>query len=160
MSWNYGVFLATLVVLHFFLHLALGVGAAAPDLATIAVLLGSRRMNRALGTLLGAVVGLLLDALALDAFGADVVALAVVGYIGGRSRDFFVGDSWLFVIVYLFLGTWLHWALRWGIATLWAGGPAGDVSGALLVHAPLGSLYAALAGALALAVYHGVTGER
>lgn len=160
MNWAFWVFTATLVVLHFLLHLALGIGGAAPDLLTIAVLLSARRTNRALATLLGAALGLLRDALALVAFGADTLALAAVAYLGARTRDMFVGDSWLFVVLYLFLGKWLHDVLHYGLSVMKAGTGTADLVPELLMRAPLAAAYGALAGVVALALYRGLTGER
>ncbi len=156
----FAIFLAALVVLHFLLHIGLGLGIVAPDLVTVALLLGSRRMNRAVATTFGAVLGLLRDALALVAFGADMVALAVLGYLGARGRELFVGDSWFFVVVYLFLGKWLHDAIFYVLTRLATGSGSVDLVPQLLMRAPLEAAYAAGAGVVALAIYRGLTGER
>ena len=42
---SFWVLVALLVVTHFLLHLGLGIGVAAPDLLTVAVLLSARRMR-------------------------------------------------------------------------------------------------------------------
>lgn len=159
--WPFWVFVAVLVVLHFLLHVALGLGAGAPDLLTVAALLSARRVNRALATLIGGVFGMLGDALALAGFGAGALALAVVSYLGARSRDFFVGDSRLFMLAYLFAGKWLHDVLYYVFARMSGGGAVGGTAlGRLLVAAPLAALYAAIAGGIALGGYRWLSGQR
>lgn len=155
--WAFWGFIAVLVILDFTLHLALGLGAAAPDLLTVAVLLGARRLSGVAAASLGLVLGVLRDALSLVAFGAEAVALTVVAYLGARSRDFFIGESLAFVALYLFLGAWLHGAIYYFIAG--EAGHGGWIA-RLLVEAPIGAAYAAAAGVVALLVYRLITGER
>lgn len=155
-SWRFWVFIGLLVFLHFALHLGLGLASRAPDLLTVAVLLGARRLVGSGAALLGLGIGLLQDSLSLVAFGADAVTLALLGFLGARSRDYFVGDSLVFVAVYLFLGKWLHDALL----VLLRGGMLGGVGRGLLLAAPLAALYAAGAGIAALLIYRSVAGER
>lgn len=159
-GWQFWVFALILVILHFFLRLALGLDSAAPDLATIAVLLSARRVNRALGALIGGVVGLLRDALSLIAFGADAAALAIVGYVGGRTRDLFVGDSFLFLILYLFLGKWLHDVLYFVLRGFGSGLGMEGARDTLLLGAPVAAVYVAIVGAIALTLYRWLSGER
>ncbi|MGH7481118.1 MAG: hypothetical protein ACRELV_03110 [Longimicrobiales bacterium] len=159
-GWQFWVFVLILLIVHFFLHLALGLAGSAPDLATVAALLSARRVNRPVAALVGGVIGLVRDALALIAFGADAAALAIVGYIGARTRDLFVGDSALFVFMYLFLGKWLHDAL-YHVLRSWGGGISADGGLAqLLLSAPVAALYAAIAGGIALSMYRWLSGER
>lgn len=156
----FAIFLAVLIVLHFLLHIGLGLGVVAPDLVTVALLLGARRMNRLSATVFGALLGLLRDALALVAFGADMVSLSVLGYLGARGRELFVGDSWFFVVVYLFIGKWLHDAIFYGFTAVVAETGTVDLVPQLLMRAPLEAAYAAAAGVVALALYRGLMGER
>jgi hypothetical protein len=102
-----------LVLLHLLLHVGLGIGPAAPDLFTLAVLVVARETTMPRAGLLGLVLGLVEDAQGLLSFGANTVALAMVGIIAARTRDFFVGDSLLFGASYLFLGKWLRDLIRW-----------------------------------------------
>ncbi len=155
--WPFWVFVAVLVVLHFFLHLGLGLGASAPDLLTAAVLLAARVLPGAPAALLGLVLGLLQDALALRSFGAEAVTQAVLGFVGAHSRDFFVGESAAFVGIYLFVGKWAHDVLFWVLAR--PGGGSG-VLARLFVQAPLAALYAAACGVVALFLYRAAAGER
>jgi rod shape-determining protein MreD len=149
-GWPFWLFIAVLVVLHFFLHLTLGLGVQAPDLLTVAVLLGARQLGGGAAAGLGFGLGLLEDAVSVAAFGAAAAALTVVAYLGARTRDFFVGDSLFFLAAYLFLGKWVHEALYYGIA---AGVRRGHVVETLLVQAPLGALFAAVAGLVAVVLY-------
>lgn len=155
-SWPFWVFIALLVLLHFSLHLGLGLGASAPDLLTVAVLLAARRLRGAPAAGVGLGLGLLEDALSLSSFGAEAVTEAVLGFLGARSRDFFVGESAIFVGVYLFLGKWVHDVLFWLLAR---GGSGAGAVGRLLVDAPLAAAYAALCGVVALSLYQAVAGE-
>ncbi len=155
--WTFWAFIALLVIAHFTLHLAFGLGATAPDLLTVAVLLGARRLGGGAAAALGFALGLLRDALSLVAFGADAVAMTVVGFLGARSRDLFIGDSVVFVALYLFLGKWLHDAIYYLVG---GHGVNGDAVARLLIEAPLASLYAAAAGTAALLLYRLITGER
>ncbi|HSH45483.1 MAG TPA: rod shape-determining protein MreD [Longimicrobiales bacterium] len=149
-GWSFWIFMAILVVLHFVLHLSLGLGRSAPDLLTLAVLLGARQFHGPGAAALGFGLGLLEDAVSVGAFGAAAMTQTVVGYLGARSRDLFVGESLLFLVLYLFLGKWLHDALYYLIA------PAvrrGEPVLALLVDAPLAALYVAAVGFVAILAY-------
>ncbi len=155
--WPFWVFVGILVLLHFLLHLGLGLGAVAPDLLTVAVLLAARVLPGAPAAGLGLVLGLVQDALALRSFGAEAVTQAVLGFAGAHSRDFFVGESALFVGIYLFVGKWVHDVLFYVLAR--PGGGAGALA-RLLVQAPAAGLYAAVCGVVALFLYRAAAGER
>lgn len=110
--WLVGV---ALVLLHFLLRVGLGIGEAAPDLLVVALLLMSRETGLGMAAGMGFTLGLLEDALSIVAFGANVVALTVLGILGGTTRDLFVGDSLFFLVSYFVLGKLardvLHWVL-------------------------------------------------
>lgn len=156
-GWTFWVFIGLLVFLHFFLHLGLGLAASAPDLLTVAVMLAARRLPGAGAAGLGLALGLLQDALSLLYFGAEAVAQAVLGFAGARTRDFFVGESILFVAGYLFVGKWLHDALFFLLARM---GSGTEAVSRLLIQAPIAGLYAAACGMAALLLYRAVTNER
>ncbi|HEY8484809.1 MAG TPA: rod shape-determining protein MreD [Longimicrobiales bacterium] len=156
-AWYFWTLIVFFVLLHFTLHVTVGLGASAPDLLTVSVLVAARRLTGSAAAALGLVLGLLEDSLALDAFGAQAVTLTIIGYLGARSRDLFVGDSLLFVGVYLFIGKWLHDVIYYLLA---GSAVRGDAVFRLLVQAPLAALYAAGVGLLALVAYRAVTGER
>jgi rod shape-determining protein MreD len=159
-TWGFWAFIAVLAVLHFLLHLGLGLGATAPDLLTVAVLVAARRLPGAAAAVVGLVLGLIQDSLSLVAFGANGVVLALVGYLGTRSRDFFVGDSLLFVAVYLFVGKWLHDVLYYLLYSALPSTVGVDLRRVLLLDAPAAAVYAAIAGTLALLGYRAITKER
>lgn len=144
------LFIGLLVVLHFILHLSLGLGAWAPDLLTLAVLLGARQLSAGWAGGLGFALGLLEDGVSLGAFGAAAITQTLIGFLGARSRDLFVGESFLFLSLYLFVGAWLKNALYYGIAQAVR---RGEPLEALLVYAPLDAAYVAAAGLVAMIVY-------
>ncbi len=154
-AWSFWILVLLLVTVYFFLHLALGLGVVVPDLLTIALLLAARRMRAPSAAALGLLLGLLRDSLSLVAFGADTVTLTLLGYLGSRSRDLFVGDSLLFVGVYLTAGKLLHDLVFY----LMAGSALGGGIMRFVVQLPL-VLYAAVAGLGALLVYRVAVRER
>ena len=135
----------SLILTHLLLHVALALGPMAPDLLVVALLLASRALGSAGGAALGFVLGLLEDAFAVVSFGANVVALTVVGALGARTRDFFVGDSIRFLAVYFTLGKWGRDVLAWVASDPASRPPLDDLA---LVESPLMGLYAAAAGVL------------
>jgi rod shape-determining protein MreD len=104
-----------LVLAHFTLHVGFGLGSAAPDLLTLALLVFAREVGVGTAAATGLAVGLLEDALAVLSFGANAVALALLAGLGSATRELFVGDSSLFGVSYLFMGKLardlLHWVL-------------------------------------------------
>ncbi len=85
------------------------------------------------------------------------MTLTALAYLGSRSRDLFVGDGAVFLLIYLFLGKWLHDVIIYALSGL----PGQDETLIwLLVFAPLAAVYAALAGVTAMAAYRSVSGER
>lgn len=150
------VFIFVLVLLHLVLRLALGL-TVIPDLIVVAALLGARRLGGWQAALFGLVLGVLADSLALTAFGATAVAFVIVCYLGSRSRNFFEGDSYAFVTLYVFLGAWLAEAIRFAVGGAWQrGSPWMDV----VTATPLAALYIALAALVALISYRVITGNR
>lgn len=151
---GFWVFVAVLVVLHFLLRLTFGIDVWAPDLLTLAVLLGARQLGGGAAAGLGFALGLLEDGVSLGAFGAAAITQTVIGYLGSRSRDLFVGDSILFMSLYLFLGAWLQDVLYFGVAQAVRRGEPLEM---LLIHAPLQALYVAVVGLIALVVFRTVS---
>jgi rod shape-determining protein MreD len=153
---SFWVFIGVLVLLHLVLRLAIGL-TFVPDLLVVAVLLGARRLNGAGAALLGLGLGVLADSLALVAFGATAVAFVIVAFLGSRSRNLFEGDSYLFVLVYAFVGAWLIEAIRFFI-----GGARGrgEEPLVLMTDVPLTALAIAGASVVALIAYRAATGRR
>jgi rod shape-determining protein MreD len=156
-GWSFGVFIALLVVLHLTLRLAFGLGPNTPDLLTIAALLSARRLSGAQAAAVGLALGVLADALTVVGFGAAVVSLTVVCFLGARSRDLFEGDSLLFIAVYVFIGKWLRDA---GVFLLAPAVRGADPVRDLFIAMPLAAAVTAAAGLIAVALYRAATGER
>jgi rod shape-determining protein MreD len=150
-------FVVLLVLGHFLLRVAFGLGDVLPDLLTIAALLAARRLRSPAATLLGLVLGAVEDALALSAFGTRAVATAAVSFLGSRSRDLFEGDSVIFLAFYLFAGKWAREAI---VFVLDMRAARGDAMTVLLIDGPLAALYAAVAGTIAYLLYRAMSGER
>jgi rod shape-determining protein MreD len=150
------VFMFVLVLLHLVLRLALGI-TLVPDLIVVALLLGARRLSGAGAALYGLLLGVLADSLAMVAFGATAVAFVIVGFLGSRSRNFFEGDSYLFLAVYTFLGAWLIEAIRFMVGGAMG---RGQEPMALLTTTPLTALYVMLAAIIATIAYRAFSGNR
>lgn len=122
-------------------------GSGAPDLLTVALLFNVRRVRSGTAACIGFGFGMLEDAFTLVAFGANTLAMTLVGVLGVQTRAFFVSTAALsFHIVYFAVGKWLrdfiHWMLQQG-----AGLNSGFVEPMILTSVPA-ALYAALAGVL------------
>jgi rod shape-determining protein MreD len=137
------VLVPALIFLHFLIHVGFSVGSGAPDLLTLALLLASREIRAGTGAALGFVFGLLEDAFSALAFGASALAMTVVGILGAKSRDLFVGESPFFVFVYLGLGKLLRDLIYWVAAGETVREPF--VSG-VLIGGGFSALYVAVVG--------------
>jgi rod shape-determining protein MreD len=153
---SFWIFIFILVLLHLVLRLGLAL-AVVPDLIVVALLLGARRLSGAGAAFYGLILGILADSLAMVAFGATAVAFVVTGFIGARSRNFFEGDSYLFLIVYVFLGAWLIEAIRFGVGGAMARGQEPML---LLTATPLAALWTAVAALIAMLAYRTLSGKR
>ena len=143
------VTVVVLAFLHFLLHLGFGFGNVAPDLLTISLLLAAREVGVGTAAGIGFVFGLLLDALSLLAFGANTVTMTFLGAAGARTRDLFVGDSFFFVVSYVFLGKWVKDLLHW---LLVGEGVREPFFQALVVQSSLNAAYVAVVGVLVVTV--------
>jgi rod shape-determining protein MreD len=153
---TFWAFIVILVLLHLTLRLAFGL-AMVPDLLIVAALLGARRLGSGGAALLGLLLGVLADSLAVVAFGATAVAFVIVCFLGSRTRNVFEGDSYLFVAVYAFLGSWLINVIRFFAGNAMS---RGNEPAWLIAGAPLESLYIAIAAVISLIAYRAVTGHR
>jgi rod shape-determining protein MreD len=155
-STSFWTFIVILILLHLVLRLALGL-TIVPDLIVVAALLGGRRLGGWQSALYGLLLGILADSLALVGFGATSVAFVLVCYLGSRSRNFFEGDSYLFIAMYALLGAWLVEVIRF-----FAGGAmVREVSAGYLVSGGLlNALYVAAAAVVSLIAYRAITGHR
>jgi rod shape-determining protein MreD len=108
-----GLLVPGLVIVHFLLHLGLGLGREAPDLLTLALLLAAREVGMGGGAALGFFFGLLEDAFSILAFGANTLALTLVGILGAGTRHLLVGESLRFLFLYLAGGKLLRNLVYW-----------------------------------------------
>ena len=138
-----------LVVLHLLLHVGLGIGGAAPDLLTVALLLVSREVGLGAAAGVGLAFGMLEDALSVVAFGVNGVAMTLLGVAGGATRDLFVGDSLAFLISYFLLGKFARDLLVW----IFMGSALREpFVTQVAVEGLLGGIYAAVMGIAVMAV--------
>ena len=138
-----------MILLHFGLHLSLGLGASAPDLLVVALLIAARELDMGWGAGLGFFMGLLDDAFSLLAFGANTFAMTLVGLGGARTRDLFVGDSLLFLASYLVLGKWARGLLHWVAVGEGLREPFVDT---MLIQAPISAVYTGVIGLIVIAI--------
>ncbi|GMV06675.1 MAG: hypothetical protein AMXMBFR53_29500 [Gemmatimonadota bacterium] len=143
------VVVAGLFVLHFLLHVGLGIGGAAPDLLAVALLLAAREVGMGWGAGVGLLFGLLEDALSVLSFGANSVAMTMLGLAGATTRDLFVGDSLVFLVSYFVVGKFFRDLLHWVVV---GGALREPFVSHVLVEGLLGGLYAAVVGILLMAV--------
>jgi rod shape-determining protein MreD len=145
-----GLLVPSVVILHFLLHVGFSIGRAAPDLLTLAVLLAAREVEMGPGGVVGFFFGLLEDAFSVLAFGASTLALTTLGILGAGTRRLFVGDSLLFVFVYLISGKLLRDVIHWVAA--------GDLVRdpflkAVVIDGGVGAVYIALIGLLLVSLF-------
>jgi rod shape-determining protein MreD len=145
--WRLWGTVVVLFLLHFLLHLGIGLGRVAPDLLTVALLLAARHVGAGTAAGLGFAFGVMEDAFSVLAFGASTLALTVVGAAGASTRDLFVGDSFLFVVSYLFIGKWTRDLLHWVMVGESLREP---FTQAMLVEGSIAALYATAVGLLAM----------
>lgn len=108
-----GLVVTLLALVHLVLHVGLSYGRGAPDLLTLGLLFAAREIGAGRAATVGLGFGLLEDALSVLAFGANSVAMTVVGIAAALTRDLFVGDSRFFVLSYLLLGKWARDLVHW-----------------------------------------------
>ena len=89
------------------------------------------------------------DYFSVLAFGANTFAMTLVGMGGARTREFFVGDSLVFLTSYLVLGKWTRDLLHWIVIGDGLREPFVD---AVLVQAPISAVYAGLIGIVVISV--------
>lgn len=149
------VLVPALAITHFFLHLGVGLGRSAPDLLAVAVLLAARELRMGGGGALGFLFGLLEDSFSVLAFGANTLALTLVGILGARTRDLWVGESLLFYFWYLTAGIWTRGLVHWLVSGEGLREPFLD---AVLVDGTVAALYGAIVGILLMIPFGGGKG--
>lgn len=131
---------AVLAFLHFVMRPVFNEWFASPNLLLCALLLAARQLRPGYGAGLGFVLGILEDALAVTYFGLSAALMTILGYVGSRTRDLFLGEESFFMAAYLFAGTWLYEGIVH--AAQGAEGLVGD----LLLRGPLAALLTVMVG--------------
>ena len=137
-----------LAFLHLLLHVGFSYGRGAPDLMAVGLLLAAREIGLGRAAGLGLAFGLLEDALSVLSFGANSVAMCVVGCAAALTKDFFVGDSRYFLVSYLFIGKWVRDLVHWAAAG-WVdagAGPRQPFVEQVLIDGGIAALYVAAVG--------------
>jgi rod shape-determining protein MreD len=96
---------AVLVVLQYTLRPFLG-WRASPDFLVIALLLLAIRVRPGTAAVLGLVMGLISDSLALHAFGAGALAMTLVGFAASWLKAVFFADDLMLNALFFFAGKW------------------------------------------------------
>ncbi|HEX8903675.1 MAG TPA: rod shape-determining protein MreD [Longimicrobiaceae bacterium] len=151
--WKFALFIVVLVALHFILRVGLGLGMLAPDLLVVALLLASRRVRPGTAAALGFALGVLEGSANDFVFGHASLALAVVGYLGSRSREWLAGDDPLNMVAFFFAGTLLYYFVLY--LSLAIAGQGGSPM-ALVIPSLLAGIYAAAVGLGASTLYRSV----
>jgi rod shape-determining protein MreD len=94
-----------LVVLHYTLRPMLA-WRAEPDFLLIATLLVAIRVRPGVAAVLGFLIGLVSDALAVHAFGAGAMALSIVGFSASWLKAVFFADNMALNAFFFFVGKW------------------------------------------------------
>ncbi len=140
---------ALLAALHFYVRPRIWDSRAAPDFLLLALMLVAIRARPGVAAVVGFVVGLVTDVLTPAGFGAGALAHTVVGYLAALGRSVFFPDN-LLVNAGLFAAGVM---LRNTLMLLASGTPAGQLSSALLVWAPLQAITTAGAGVIILLLF-------
>lgn len=97
---------AILIVLHFTLRPLLA-WRAGIDFLVIALMFGAVRLRPGGAALLGFLLGLAADSLTVNAFGANALAMTVVGFAASWLKAVFFADNLALNGFFIFLGKWL-----------------------------------------------------
>lgn len=139
---------AILIVLHFTVRPLLA-WRAGIDFLVVALIFGAVRLRPGAAALFGFVLGLAADSLALSAFGANALAMTVVGFAASWLKAVFFADNLALNGFFVFLGKWLF-DLIFLIAERRLGGL--ELMMQLFVWSALSAAVTALAGIVALMV--------
>lgn len=137
-----------LIALHYTLRPLLG-WRASVDFLLIALVFGAVRMRPAGASVLGLVIGLSADSLALSAFGAGALAGTLVGFAASWLKAVFFADNLALNAFFLFLG-------KWGFDVVYVlmeqRMHGMDMLMQIIVWSPLSAAVTALAGVIAIAM--------
>ena len=150
MNWGRGlrvaIAFAILVVLHYTLRPLLG-WRAPLDFLIIALLLAAVRVRPGVAALIGLVIGLAADSLALGAFGAAGLAMAVVAYAASSLKAVFFADNLALNGFFFFVGKWVFDVLYLVVDHRTRGA---ELAMQVFVWSPLSAAATAIAGVILL----------
>lgn len=101
------VVVVALLLLHFTLHRFFILWPAMPNFLVGGLLLTALRVRAGYAAFVGFGLGVLEAAMGLEGLGTLSIVLAVIAYVGARSRDLLFADARHYVFIYLFVGTWV-----------------------------------------------------
>ncbi len=104
--WN-AVAVGALIGLHFLLRPFLVQVPVAPNLLVGGLLVATLRLGAGRAATLGFLLGMLEAGMALEGLGSYAAALTLLGYLAARSRDLLFADTRFYVLLFLFVGTWI-----------------------------------------------------
>lgn len=137
---------ALLIFLHYTLRPLLAWRASA-DFLIIALLLAAVRVRPGVAAMLGFVLGLASDSLALSAFGAGALAMTLIGFSWSKLKAVFFADHVLLNGFFLFLGKWAYEVMMNVMERRMQGA---ELLMQILVWSSLSAFVTAVAGVLAL----------
>jgi rod shape-determining protein MreD len=138
-----------LLLAHYTVRPLIG-GRAPVDFLAIAVLFSAVRLRPGAAALLGFVVGLTVDSLQPDSFGAATVAFTLVGYAASWLKAVFFADHVALTGLFVFAGKWVYDGV-YNLAGPRIGGL--DLVVQLLLWTPLAAALTALVAVLLLTVF-------
>jgi rod shape-determining protein MreD len=146
---------SVLVFLHYTLRPLLA-WRASPDFLIIA-LLAAVRERPGVAAMIGFIVGLASDSLALGAFGAGALAMTLIGFGWSKLKAVFFADHVLLNGFFLFLGKWAYEVVMNVVERRMQGA---ELLMQILVWSSLSAFVTAVAGVLALMVLRPVLETR
>lgn len=137
-----------IVVLHYTLRPFLA-WRASPDFLLIALMLAAVRVRPGVAAIIGFLIGLAADSLALAGFGSSAFAMALVGFAAAWLKALFFADNLALNGFFFFLGKWAYDVLFF-LAERRLDGMELGVQ--IVVWSPLAAAVTAAAGVLLLAI--------
>ena len=137
-----------LVLLHFTLRPLVG-WRAGPDFLLIALLLASVRVRPGAAAVIGFVLGLATDSMALTAFGSAAIAMATIGFVAAWLKAVFFADNLVLNLFFIFFGKWgfdaIYLLLEQRVGGI-------ELVQELLLYSPLAAAVTAITGVFTLVI--------
>lgn len=138
-----------LILAHYTIRPLVG-GRVQVDFLAIAVLFSAVRLRPGVAALLGFVLGLTIDAMRPDSFGAATLAFTLVGYAASWLKAVFFADHIALTGLFVFVGKWVYDGV-YNLAGPRIGGL--DLVLQMLLWTPLSAALTALIAVLLLTVF-------